>query len=59
MIYITFLFRLLLVVALVAAIINEKKLIKLENKIFLYIKAFFKALFYTVCEVIQKWYIYY
>jgi hypothetical protein len=54
MIYITFIFRLLLVAALVAAIINEKKLIKLESKIFLYIKAFLKALFYTVCEVIQK-----
>jgi hypothetical protein len=54
MIYITFIFRLLLVAALVAAIINEKKLIKLENKIFLYIKAFLKALFYTCKEVIQK-----
>lgn len=54
MIYITFIFRLLLVAVLVAAILNEKKLIKLENKISLYVKAFFKALFYTVCEVIQK-----
>lgn len=50
MIYIIFIFRLLLVAALVVAILNEKKIIDFEHKIYI----FFKALFYTVCEVIQK-----
>jgi hypothetical protein len=54
MIYLLFIFRLLLVAVFVVAVLNEKRLIKFEHKLYIYVKAFLKALYYTCKEVIQK-----
>lgn len=53
-----FLFNISLVYVGTIAILNEKKLIKIEHKIIKYIKAFFKALYLSIQEKrCEKWYI--
>ena len=54
MIYFRFILECLAVVLVCYAIYREQDLIKLERKIAFYIKAFFKACYFSVLEVIQK-----
>lgn len=49
-----FLFNVLLVYIGIQAIIHEKQLIRFERKAWRYIKAFFKALYYTAKEKAAK-----
>lgn len=52
--FLEFLFQVILVLIGAYAIYREQDLAKFERKVARYIKAFFKALYYTVKEATQR-----
>lgn len=54
MIYFRFILECAAVAVVCYAIYHEKDLIKMERKIYKYIKAFLKACYYTCKEVVKK-----